>query len=1686
MKKRIISGLLIFVVVFCMIPISMPAYATSYSSDDAISWLRSKEGQAIDYDGQYGAQCVDLVMAYYKYLIGWNVGGNGCDYATNTVPSGWTRTKGGYPQKGDILVYAGGTGAGHVAIYESDNVTWHQNAGGKYVRRRTDLYYADYKAYDGAPYWGCIHPNFNNTYYEIDTRYPTPFYAYTISSAAKTQCYDYVDGPALSTNNIYNTDECTIQEVYTNGWCKFLCPWSGGSVATKYAPISTFIYDTNYNPNYQYLLTDVQGYKRHDLSESYKYADINGNGKGCLRLGNTGVNGYTQIMYWISGYGNCVMWVEYPGSQNDSLPIGSDFYAYIIQYEQWRHVTNDNTNVSLRSETGEDNQIWKFVYQGNGYYKILSCADGKALDVYGAYSDSGTNVQVYPSHDSDAQLWRICGRWNGEVTLEPKCSTCALDVNCNGTEEGVNVQIWTYNGTSAQKFSLYTDVQSTLKYDANGGSGAPASCTKAYLTTFNLSTTIPTRSGYTFLGWSTSSNATTPTYKAGESYVMHGSTTLYAVWRKSTYTNTIDHWIYVGTGGNNDNGTYKYMGSSTFTGTPGATVTIPTSLVQSYTGYYNTGAAGSYWGTNTWSDKKIGSTFVQPEKSISIEYRYHPNEYTVSYNANGGSGVPSSQIKRHGIALTLSSVIPVKSGYTFKGWSTSSTATTATYQAGGTYSANSSVTLYAVWTKGCPNDTHSYTTKVTAPTCTSQGYTTHTCSLCGHSYKDSYVNTTNHSYSYKTATAPTTTATGTITGTCSKCSKTTSITLPKLNTTDYTYSVTKAATCTVAGTGCYTWKTTTYGTYKFDVTIPATNHSYASKVTAPTCTTQGYTTHTCSLCGHSYKDSYTNAQGHAWGEYVYNNDATNNTNGTKTRKCNVCNATETVTAEGTILGYYAGGSGSENDPYLIANAKQLDNVRYNLDAHFKLINDIAFSDGDFAEGGQFYNDGKGWEPIGFDSASAFEGTFDGNGYLIRNLYIRNMSYSDVVIYAGVFGFNKGTLKNLYLNNFSITVGSADITAYAGSVAGYNTGIIENCSNESSKISSDYAGGIVAVSIGTIKNCYNTGSVEAKGTGYNYAGGLVGTNGGTIEDCYNVGIISSLYSAGGVAGRNQSIISGCYNIGNVTVSSDSISIAGGIVGNDNGSISKCYNKGIISAETTSLAVDASKSGGIIGLSSASVIENCYNAGKVISTNYAGGIVGDDKKETTIDKCYNIGVVTAEMHGAIVGYAYKSLISDCYYLDNVEVEAGKASLSTVIAIKCTKELMKKQSTFVGYDFDTIWNIGSVEYPYPVIKSITYNHNHVFDNSCDNSCNGCGYTRLASHAFGDYIYNNDATTEADGTETRTCESCGATETRTAEGTKLPAGSGSDTSVIPDSRLPKVEMNESGNGVTLDMLGSWATRVYWGYIGEEEIPYKWFDDFRLGCGTEYNADFTPRADKTYSFTKKGYYRFVLKCIISGDSAENYEYKDMVYTFYYDGSVKPAVPYLKVIDGNTVQIEKNGLAVTKLYYGNIGSENVPYGWFNDFWGKALGTKTYKVDFGVTYGEKYTLVTKGFYNFVIVYKDEAGATHEIVYTVEAKQDVGIITASNGKATLTVDNVGGKVNKLYYGYIGTDATGVVDYDTLKAAAGTLTGDWTMKTGRTYNLTKKGYYGFCVNYTMESFINGGFTNVTYDIIYIVENN
>ena len=73
------------------------------------------------------------------------------------------------------------------------------------------------------------------------------------------------------------------------------------------------------------------------------------------------------------------------------------------------------------------------------------------------------------------------------------------------------------------------------------------------------------------------------------------------------------------------------------------------------------------------------------------------SSYTVSYNANGGEGAPANQTKYYGQDLTLSTTIPTRSGYSFKGWATSSTSTTVAYNSGGKYTGNAALALYAVW-----------------------------------------------------------------------------------------------------------------------------------------------------------------------------------------------------------------------------------------------------------------------------------------------------------------------------------------------------------------------------------------------------------------------------------------------------------------------------------------------------------------------------------------------------------------------------------------------------------------------------------------------------------------------------------------------------------------------------------------------------------------------------------------------------------------------------------------------------------------------------------------------------------------------------------------------------------------------------------------------------------------------------
>lgn len=160
-SKKLCVSLLSLIMVITLVPQGLLT-AKAASADDAITWVQSQVGKAIDYDGVYGAQCVDLIKAYYNYLGVAPVSGNGADYATNSLPAGWARIPGGTPQKGDILVYSGNASNpyGHVAIFESTRVTYHQNFNSnQYIQKITTI------AYNGFtnPYWGVIRPAFSGS-----------------------------------------------------------------------------------------------------------------------------------------------------------------------------------------------------------------------------------------------------------------------------------------------------------------------------------------------------------------------------------------------------------------------------------------------------------------------------------------------------------------------------------------------------------------------------------------------------------------------------------------------------------------------------------------------------------------------------------------------------------------------------------------------------------------------------------------------------------------------------------------------------------------------------------------------------------------------------------------------------------------------------------------------------------------------------------------------------------------------------------------------------------------------------------------------------------------------------------------------------------------------------------------------------------------------------------------------------------------------------------------------------------------------------------------------------------------------------------------------------------------------------------------------------------------------------------
>lgn len=238
----------------------------------------------------------------------------------------------------------------------------------------------------------------------------------------------------------------------------------------------------------------------------------------------------------------------------------------------------------------------------------------------------------------------------------------------------------TYNGKSGWVSMDYCTRVYLITYDANGGENAPKESVKKPGVPLKLSTQLPVRDGHSFLGWAADPAAKEPEYKAGAELKEEKDMTLYAIWDVKGYTVSYD--------------------ANKGTGAPAAQIKehgkeLTLSLEQPRReGHTFLGWAVS--ATALKPDYAAGGKYKN-DVSITLYAVWQVNSYTISYDANGGTGAPEAQVKKHGTPITITSVKPTLENYTFLGWSEDKNAADPTYRAGAQFTKDKNTVLYAVW-----------------------------------------------------------------------------------------------------------------------------------------------------------------------------------------------------------------------------------------------------------------------------------------------------------------------------------------------------------------------------------------------------------------------------------------------------------------------------------------------------------------------------------------------------------------------------------------------------------------------------------------------------------------------------------------------------------------------------------------------------------------------------------------------------------------------------------------------------------------------------------------------------------------------------------------------------------------------------------------------------------------------------
>ena len=409
-----------------------------------------------------------------------------------------------------------------------------------------------------------------------------------------------------------------------------------------------------------------------------------------------------------------------------------------------------------------------------------------------------------------------------------------------------------------------------------------------------------------------------------------------------------------------------------------------------------------------------------------------------------------------------------------------------------------------------------------------------------------------------------------------------------------------------------------------------------------------------------------------------------------------------VTNCDTLPSGFAGGDGSSGSPYQICNLTQLDNVRNDLTADYQLISNID------ASLTTTFNSGQGWEPI-----PAFNGNFDGQGFVVKGLFINRPTTDDV----GLFG--------------SVTANS---------------------------------------------DILNMAVVEVNITGDSGVGALVGfwddsTSGGAINNVYSTGVVNGADSVGGLLGRvnsNGGLLTNAHSEVSTTASGLN---AGGLIGyfqdnlgNDTGNIKRVYATGNVVGNT--------RVGGLIGRFAgatldSNVLEDVYATGDVTGNDLVAGIIGEAASSAgapVIEDAYYAGELTSG--AAVAGIANTTVaIENGYFLQadstNVGVTGDGGAGSTMTNVYgFVPALLKAQSNssdatqpYYGWNPST-WNFGTVnDYPL-LLNAVSYNETIAGNSGALSAADRVSFAIDASDAE-----NPDAASHPELFDTNACGSSSAT---------------------------------------------------------------------------------------------------------------------------------------------------------------------------------------------------------------------------------------------------------------------------------------------------------------------------------------